>query len=96
MVASSVLNIALMGPMQGFGSCLSGRLIFSFEMDCNRTGFIAVEAPFGGILKTAHGGLSRLLMQRRAAKRNLQQWTSPADDKLAQKRVVGLLIRGSG
>jgi hypothetical protein len=46
----NVLNMAVIGPRQGFGSCLSGCLIFKRDTVCSRTGFIAVEAPRGGIL----------------------------------------------
>jgi len=42
--------MADMGPMHGFGSCLSGRLIFSFVTDCSRMGVTAVEMPLGGIV----------------------------------------------
>jgi len=44
-------SIADMGPMQGFGSCLSGRLIFNFDTDCSRIGATAVEAPLDGMME---------------------------------------------
>lgn len=41
--------------MHGFISCLSGRWIFNFLTDCSRIGFMAVEAPLGGILRFEKG-----------------------------------------
>lgn len=38
-----------MAPIHGIGACLSGWRIFNRSTDCNRIGFNAVEAPFGGI-----------------------------------------------
>jgi hypothetical protein len=45
-----ILNIALIGPRHGLGSCLSGCLIFNRLTDCSRIGLTAVEEPLGGIL----------------------------------------------
>jgi hypothetical protein len=57
-----------MGPMQGPAFAASfGRLIVSRVTDCRRMGFIAVEAPLGGILVEGakYGGSSTRVENRR-------------------------------
>jgi hypothetical protein len=44
------LNMADMGPRHGFASALSGWRIRRRETDCRRMGWMAVEAPLGGIV----------------------------------------------
>lgn len=51
----NVLNMALMGPKHGFGSALSGCLIFIRDTVCSLIGFMAVDEPLGGMVKKLRG-----------------------------------------
>ena len=45
-----ILSIAVIGPIHGFASCLSGCLIFRRDTDWSLIGLTAVEAPLGGMV----------------------------------------------
>jgi hypothetical protein len=45
-----------MGPRQGFASALSGCRIRRRETDCRRMGWMAVEAPLGGMVGVREDG----------------------------------------
>ena len=45
-----LLNIAVIGPIHGFGSCLSGLLILSLATVCSRIGVVTVERLFEGMI----------------------------------------------
>jgi hypothetical protein len=50
-----ILNMADMGPRQGFASALSGCRIRRRETDCRRMGWMAVEEPLGGMVVFVFG-----------------------------------------
>ena len=50
MEMGDILNMADMGPRQGFASALSGWRIRRRETDCRRMGWMAVEEPLGGMV----------------------------------------------
>lgn len=45
-----ILSIAVIGPIHGFASCLSGCLIFRRDTDWSLIGLTAVEVPLGGMM----------------------------------------------
>jgi hypothetical protein len=51
----NILNMADMGPRQGFASALSGCRIRRRETDCRRIGWMAVEEPLGGMVVFVFG-----------------------------------------
>lgn len=50
-----ILSIALIGPRHGFGSALSGCLIFIRETVCSLIGLMAVDEPLGGMVEESRG-----------------------------------------
>lgn len=45
-----LLNMAVIGPIQGFWSCCLGFLIRRCDTDCSRIGLVAVDIPLGGAM----------------------------------------------
>lgn len=49
-VVVHLLNMAVIGPIQGFWSCCLGFLIRRCDTDCSRIGLVAVDIPLGGAM----------------------------------------------